>query len=412
MAPSVNVADFMVDLWDACNFASIYFKSRMTGEELGENWKECKIDSRRCNDIVHGVSVIMQALANPCEYHQFHKQRKKHSQNVGKTEFTLDQYVAHLPPNQTETDAELEARLHNLFPPLRSAHGKGLPLEIAPSVVITAADEVVFWYLPNLLSLQAKAELLSAMNYITKQGPVAWPAFLKTPTESMGVENQHEFSPAWVAPQDTASPRPSTSLEDPETKTSALETLRSIREVLILLACLFSVLHPKLFNDAMEVYCILFHEHRDVLWNWEATCEILRDWPYVFHNISMTADRGGRLWREMAGAPLGMELLVTGGGYMEAILETPSLGKRWMYEPGTVIAMMGRLVPYQVTHVQGERWVMASGWCERLFEICGYEIPVPAMLHDHFRHLASAQRWRSNMGPILVIDRDEENDNN
>ncbi|KAH6877021.1 hypothetical protein BKA70DRAFT_1448222 [Coprinopsis sp. MPI-PUGE-AT-0042] len=370
MARSVNVADFMVDLWDACNFASIYFKSRMSGEELGENWKGWKIDSRRCNNIVHGVSVIMQALANPCKYNQFLNQRTQHSQHVDKTKFTLEQYIAHLPPNQTETNAELEARLLDLFPPLRSANSKGLPLEITPAVVITAADEVVFWYLPNLLSLQAK-----------------------------------------VTPQETGSPRPSTSLEDPETKTLALETLRSIREVLVLLACLFSVLHPKLFNDAMEVYCILFHEHRDLLWNWEATCEILRDWPYVFHNISMTADQGGGLWRERAGAPLGMELLVMGGVYMEAILETPSLGKRWMYEPGMVVAIMGRLVPYQVTNVQGERWAMASGWCERLFEICGYEIPVPAVLRDHFRHVATAQRWRSNMGPTLVVEGDEEDDN-
>ncbi|KAH6897559.1 hypothetical protein BKA70DRAFT_1231501 [Coprinopsis sp. MPI-PUGE-AT-0042] len=90
----------------------------------------------------------------------------------------------------------------------------------------------------------------------------------------------------------------------------------------------------------------------------------------------MTADRGGGLWRERAGAPLGMELLVTGGVYTEAILETPSLGKRWMYEPGTVVAIMGRLVPYQVTNVQ-----------------------------------ATAQRWRSNMGPTLVVEGDEEDDN-
>jgi Oxygenase domain of the 2OGFeDO superfamily len=156
-------------------------------------------------------------------------------------------------------------------------------------------------------------------------------------------------------------------------RTAARRFLANVSEILAVHGALYGILHPVMFKQALAVMTDMLCGEM-VLGDPEATKKILQEWASPFNVISLIVNRSTPLHRDGKGPDVGMDMLVTGGMYTDGIFETPSLGLTWMYNPGTVVAILGKVVPHGVKAVNGERFCMATYWRQGLFE--NHPIPI------------------------------------
>jgi hypothetical protein len=72
--------------------------------------------------------------------------------------------------------------------------------------------------------------------------------------------------------------------------------------------------------------------------------------------MSVICDRKTLVHRDQGGWPACYDLLVAGGAYDEAWLEVPDIGAKFRYQPGTAVALCGKVLRHFVNHsIGGQR---------------------------------------------------------
>jgi len=130
---------------------------------------------------------------------------------------------------------------------------------------------------------------------------------------------------------------------------------------------LYAVLHPRMYKAGIEfIWSVM--EGKFPVQCLNETAKALQFWSSPFNVVSLIVNRDTPVHRDSAGPACGLDLLLTGGSYNDGIFDTPSLGRRWMYNSGTGIAIMGKMLPHKVDKVNGERFCLAMYWREQLFK--------------------------------------------
>jgi hypothetical protein len=71
-------------------------------------------------------------------------------------------------------------------------------------------------------------------------------------------------------------------------------------------------------------------------------------WCTPFSGVSVIANRETIYHRDIGGSPHWNDILITMGKYTGAKFHLPSLNVTFSYEPGTVIAIAGKVLPHSV----------------------------------------------------------------
>lgn len=88
--------------------------------------------------------------------------------------------------------------------------------------------------------------------------------------------------------------------------------------------------------------------------------DLLEFWSSPFHCMQLIINRETLNHRDTSGWTFGYDLLATFGDYNNGVLSLPTIGINCEYNPGTVTALMGKLIVHGVAPVNGERFCFAQ----------------------------------------------------
>jgi|SRR5215510_5564535 len=74
----------------------------------------------------------------------------------------------------------------------------------------------------------------------------------------------------------------------------------------------------------------------------------VRAWPSVFSGISVISNRKTLAHRDQGGWPQCYDLLLAAGNYSNALFSVPDVGAEFQYNPGTVVAICGKVLRHAV----------------------------------------------------------------
>ncbi|KAI6155985.1 hypothetical protein BKA82DRAFT_3967452, partial [Pisolithus tinctorius] len=119
---------------------------------------------------------------------------------------------------------------------------------------------------------------------------------------------------------------------------------------LAILSASLSIMHPPLYNAS--------HQAMWQLSEWSAMNDpemlaVLQHWPVVYTNISMIANWLAPLHCNPQSCADWYNMLISVSNYSKCILDIPSLGIQFDYQPGTVVAFSGQLLWHGVNDVSG-----------------------------------------------------------
>jgi hypothetical protein len=127
--------------------------------------------------------------------------------------------------------------------------------------------------------------------------------------------------------------------------------LSGMEESTLLLSSLIRVMHPDLFEMGLEATAKM-HQNPDL-------AEALLIWTSIFNGVQVISNRETPVHRDHFSRWEWYDLLVTLGPYANATLEIPTVGLRFKYSSGTVVALCGRILRHGVSEVDGERICLA-----------------------------------------------------
>ena len=137
--------------------------------------------------------------------------------------------------------------------------------------------------------------------------------------------------------------------------------LVATREQASILSSAVAIMH-------LEIYCT-GREALVCLRQWAAwenrpnICEVLTVWPSIYNVASIMVNQANPIHANHFGRPQWMDLLVTFSNYTDLHFIIPSIHSRFLYEPGTVIALSGQLLSHGVGHTNGDHGVIS--YCMR-----------------------------------------------
>lgn len=156
-----------------------------------------------------------------------------------------------------------------------------------------------------------------------------------------------------------------------------LDWCRETKPFSELLSGVLSIIHPELYKIGQEAMAKLrTNPSEPVGGPWVADDEtarlhqVLSEWGHPWTAMSIMVNRATPCHRDVNGRNTWMDVLVTVGDYTLGRLELPGLGLRLEYNPGTVVALLGKVVTHGAAEVMGERaclaYYMRNGVHERL----------------------------------------------
>jgi hypothetical protein len=132
-----------------------------------------------------------------------------------------------------------------------------------------------------------------------------------------------------------------------------------------LISAMLRVMHPTLYDSGWQTMQRLGQ-------NPELQPAVSR-WSSVFNACSLLSNRWTPLHRDNYSRPQWYDILTTVGPYKDAVMELPTIGLRFAYESGSVMAFSGKMLRHGVPPCQGERICLAYYMRDRVHERMGVE---------------------------------------
>lgn len=127
--------------------------------------------------------------------------------------------------------------------------------------------------------------------------------------------------------------------------------LDSMRDTDLLLNGIMRVIHPEQYQMGQQSKQALAGHGVDL--------EVLLHWNSMFDAIQVISNRESPTHRDQNSLAPWYDMLLTVGPYTNGIMKMPSIGIKLQYNPGTIVALSGRLVSHGVSRVDGERVCIA-----------------------------------------------------
>ena len=119
---------------------------------------------------------------------------------------------------------------------------------------------------------------------------------------------------------------------------------------------IFSIVHSPLFNvgkDAVEGLKKMFSQDEPNV----------KKWPCQTTGIGVIVNRKTPFHRDKGGNPSMYDFLVAAGTYKSCFLELPDVEGFLEYNPGTVVAICGKILRHGVTHWEGGERICYPFYC-------------------------------------------------
>jgi len=149
--------------------------------------------------------------------------------------------------------------------------------------------------------------------------------------------------------------------------------LDEIQDLSALIGGILSIVHPTLYQVGLQAFKHLasdtstVQEHNRYL-------QILKLWTTPFSGMSVISNRETPIHRDVQSRHSWYDILLTLGDYSNGRIELPSLGVRLQYDPGTVVALAGKVVPHGVPECDGNRVCLAYFMRNNVHERAGVPI--------------------------------------
>ena len=137
-----------------------------------------------------------------------------------------------------------------------------------------------------------------------------------------------------------------------------LEWVARTQWVAALTGAILSIIHPQQYFIGRLALLELAQRPDSVSYMSDVK-NILRIWASPYTCVSVIVNRQTPVHRNVKGRDSWMDMLLTYGPYHGARMELRSLGVRLSYEPGTIVAICGKVVPHAVSDCTGERACIA-----------------------------------------------------
>lgn len=183
---------------------------------------------------------------------------------------------------------------------------------------------------------------------------------------SKNATGELSMSPAW-----TAIGHPNMLVSSPILRKKVGHVfLRESNESLSLLGSALWLLHPRLARRWSEIMLAI---NRQTLGTDAVkklhTSGTSRLWPSPFTAMSIIGNKSSSLHRDQKGVAPFFDLLTTIGNYTDGMIHTPALGLVFKYNPGTLMALCGKVLAHEVPRVNGERVCLVQYFHRRPLEL-------------------------------------------
>ena len=149
--------------------------------------------------------------------------------------------------------------------------------------------------------------------------------------------------------------------------------LGAASESTTILAGVLSIIQPDLYNVGMAGLSRLWADPSLV-----PTPVVLREvltlWSTPFNGVSVISNRSTPLHRDCNSRKEWMDLLVALGMYNQGNLTVPGVGMEFVYNPGTVVGILGRVLQHGA-ECDGERACLAFYMRDKVHERLGLRVP-------------------------------------
>ena len=153
--------------------------------------------------------------------------------------------------------------------------------------------------------------------------------------------------------------------------------LEQMLESSTLLGALLRIFHPEQFTSCMMALQVMA-DFPEVVKEEEQVLNILRLWSSPYSSYSVVSNRRSVIHRDNSSRPECFDTLLTLGDYADGIMVFPNLGVHLRYNPGTLIALSGKLIQHGVEEVDGNRVCLAFYMKDNVHE--RLKIPPPGWM--------------------------------
>ena len=151
-------------------------------------------------------------------------------------------------------------------------------------------------------------------------------------------------------------------------KSHTLDWVEKQMRVSALIGGILSIVHPELYS--VGITCLQAMEASDSIAKRDRLPEVLRIWSSPFTAITTISNRDTPYHRDTRSAHPWFDILMALGTYRNGRIECPGLGMRFKYDPGTVVALAGRILQHGAS-CPGDRACIAYHMRENVFEELG-----------------------------------------
>ena len=145
-------------------------------------------------------------------------------------------------------------------------------------------------------------------------------------------------------------PRPSATL-NAQNATPRDTWITDVQESSAILSAMLRVMHPELYQAGRDA--IGGMRDQAPLGSHQRT--VLDAWSSVFTAVQVISQRETPEHRDNGSRATWYDLLVTLGGYTNLYLELPGIGVRVRYDPGSVVAIAGKILRHRVAKANAWR---------------------------------------------------------
>jgi Oxygenase domain of the 2OGFeDO superfamily len=146
--------------------------------------------------------------------------------------------------------------------------------------------------------------------------------------------------------------------------------LESIKELSALIGGILSIIHPDLYKAGIEAFDQLAHDHSKVQEH-DEYLQLLQYWTTPFSGMSIISNRETPIHQDVQTRDSWYDVLLTVGDYSNGRVELPTFGVRLQYDPGTIVALSGKVVPHGVPKCDGNRVCLAYFMRKNVHERAG-----------------------------------------
>jgi hypothetical protein len=144
-------------------------------------------------------------------------------------------------------------------------------------------------------------------------------------------------------------------------------------ESFALMGATLALIHPSLFATGMDAMAkmaagLVKCKEPDLV------KEVMKVWPLPFNAFSVISNRQTVPHRDVQGMLSNYDILTTFGSYNDGRFEVPALGMRFIYNPGTLVGISGKVLVHGVASVSGDRVCIASYFREKVMERIGMHV--------------------------------------